>query len=277
MEGKTALVTGGTSGIGHAIATGLAREGAHVVLPVRDARRAVAALDAIRAKVPGAKLETVRCDLASQASIREAAKEILSKHDKIHVLVNCAGVFVKDKTMTEDGVEKTFATNYLAYFLLTNLLLEPVKRAAPSRIVNVSSRYGGAKLDMDDVNFERRAYSYMKSTPPTMVARVMFTVELAERLQGTGVVVNTLHPGLVSNTALLNDTRGVFRWMTNTLGGTPEKGADTALWLATAPETANVTGKMFAKRKELKTPGQPADPAERRRLWQLSQKLTKMA
>lgn len=277
MEGKTALVTGGTSGIGHAIATGLAREGAHVVLPVRDPRRAVAALDAIRAKVPGAKLETVRCDLASQASIREAAKEILSKHDKIHVLVNCAGVFVKDKTMTEDGVEKTFATNYLAYFLLTNLLLEPVKRAAPSRIVNVSSRYGGAKLDMDDVNFERRAYSYMKSTPPTMVARVMFTVELAERLQGTGVVVNTLHPGLVSNTALLNDTRGVFRWMTNTLGGTPEKGADTALWLATAPETANVTGKMFAKRKELKTPGQPADPAERRRLWQLSQKLTKMA
>lgn len=277
MDGKIAIVTGGTSGIGRAIATGLAREGAHVILPVRDPRRAVATLDGIRASVPGAKLETVRCDLSSQAAIREAAKEILSRHERIHVLVNCAGVFVKEKQLTEDGVERTFATNVLAYFLLTNLLLEPLKRAAPSRIVNVASKYGGAKVEFEDVNFEKRPYAYMRSTPPTMAARVMFTIELAERLRGTGVVVNTLHPGLVSNTKLLDDTRGFFRWLTNTVGGSPEKGADTAVWLATAPENATVTGKMFAARKEIKTPGQPSDPAARRKLWELSAKLTKLA
>lgn len=277
MDGKVALVTGGTSGIGKAIATGLAREGAHVVLPVRDPRRAVAALDDIRAKVPGAKLETIRCDLSSQASIREAAKEFLSKHPKLDVLVNCAGVFVKEKTLTDDGIEKTFAVNYLAYFLLTNLLLEPLKRAAPSRIVNVSSRYTGAKLDLDDITREKQKYSYMGATPPTMLTRVMFTVELAERLKGTGVVVNTLHPGLVSGTNLLHDTGGFFRWFTNVAGGTPEKAADTPLWLATAPEAANVTGKMFVKRKPIATPGPPSDPAARKRLWDESLRLTKMA
>jgi NAD(P)-dependent dehydrogenase (short-subunit alcohol dehydrogenase family) len=277
MDGKVALVTGAASGIGKAIATGLAREGATVVLLVRNAQRGEAAARDVRAKAPGAKLETLLCDLSSQASIRKAAAEMAQRHPRLDVLVNCAGVFVKEKATTVDGVEKTFAVNYLAYFLLTNLLLDSLKRAAPSRIVNVSSKYGGAKVDFDDLTKEKQPYSYLKSTPQTMLARVLFTQELAERLKGTGVVVNTLHPGLVADTQLLNDTGGFFRWITNTIGGTPEKGADTALWLATAPETASVTGKMFEKRKEIKTPGQGSDPAARKRLWDESVKLTKLA
>jgi NAD(P)-dependent dehydrogenase (short-subunit alcohol dehydrogenase family) len=274
---KTAVVTGAGSGIGKAIATGIARAGHHVVVVVRSDARGEETMREIRAAVPGASLEALACDLGSQASIREAASKLLQRHPKIDVLVNCAGVFVKNRETTTDGVERTFAVNYLAYFLFTNLLLPALKAAAPSRIVNVSSKYGGAKVDLEDPQLTKKPYSYLKSTPPTMAARVAFTLELAERLKGTGVVVNTLHPGLVSGTRLLNDTGGFFQKLTNFVGGTPEKGADTAVWLATAPETANVTGRMFEKRKEIKTPGQPADPAARKRLWEISEKMTKLA
>ncbi|HUR67813.1 MAG TPA: SDR family oxidoreductase [Candidatus Thermoplasmatota archaeon] len=273
---KIALVTGAASGIGKATATALAQKGYHTVVLVRNAKRGEETTRDILAKAPGAKVEVLVADLGSQASIRAAASEFLSKHDKLDVLVNAAGVFVKEKKVTPDGLEQTFAVNYMAYFTLTNLLLDALKRAAPSRIVNVSSKYGGAKVDLDDPNFEKRPYSYLKSTPPTMAARVAFTLELAERLKGSGVVVNSLHPGLVANTQLLHDTGGFFRWLTNTIGGTPEKGADTAVWLATAPETADVSGKMFEKRKEIKTPGQPADADARRKLWQMSERFAKL-
>jgi retinol dehydrogenase-12 len=149
-----------------------------------------------------------------------------------------------------------------------------LKSSAPARVVNVTSRYGRAKIDFDDLQKLRRPYSYMKATPPTMLARVLFTQELAQRLDGTGVVANAVHPGLVANTRLLQDTRGPFKLLTDTLGGPPEKGADTVLWLATAPETATVTGKLFAKRKPIRTPGQGADPVARKRLWDESEKLT---
>lgn len=272
MNGKIALITGATSGIGKAIAKGLAAQGAHLVLLARDKQRGEAALRDV-----GGKGEVIVCDLASQDSIRSAAAEFRARHEKLDVLVNAAGVFVKDKTLTMDGVEKTFAVNYLAYFLLTNLLVESLKRGSPSRVVNVSSRYGGAKIDFGDVQQLSKPYSYLRSTPPTMLARVMFTQELADRLRGSGVVVNTLHPGLVANTRLLADTGGPFRWITNTFGGTPEKGADTAIWLATSPEAAKFTGQMFSKRKEMKTPGQGEDPAARKRLWDESARLTKLS
>ena len=231
-------------------------------------------MEEIRKEVPAAKLDVLLADLSSQRSIRAAAEQFMKKHKELHILVNAAGVFVPKKILTEDGVESTMAVNYVGYWLLTNMLVPALKKAAPSRVVNVSSRYGGAKIDLDDLNFDRRKYSYFKSTPPTMVMRVLFTQELAERLTGTGVVVNTLHPGLVKNTQLLEQTGGFFRWMTNRFGKSPEVGADTVLWLATAPETATITGKMFAKRKEMKTPGQGSDPKVRKELWARTETMT---
>jgi NAD(P)-dependent dehydrogenase (short-subunit alcohol dehydrogenase family) len=274
---RTALVTGAASGIGKATATGLARAGLTVVLLVRSAGRGEQATADIRAAVPDAKLEVLECDLASQASIRSAAAHFTASHDRLDILVNAAGVFVKERKLTVDGVELTFATNYLAYFLLTQELLPLLKRSAPARVVNLASKYGRATIDFDDPQRLKTPYSYLKATPPTMLARVLFTQELASRLDRTGVVVNAVHPGLVAHTKLLEDTRGPFKWITDTFGGTPEKGADTVLWLATAPEAANLNGKLFAKRKELKTPGQGSDPSARKRLWEESEKLTNTA
>jgi NAD(P)-dependent dehydrogenase (short-subunit alcohol dehydrogenase family) len=274
MPGRVALVTGAASGIGQATAVGLAREGMTVALLVRNTQRGEQAMRDVRARVPDAALEVVECDLAAQASIRDAAARFRDSHDRLDVLVNAAGVFVKEKTITPEGVELTFATNYLAYFLLTQELLPLLRNSAPARIVNVASKYGRTRIDFDDLQRLQTPYSYLKATPRTMLARVLFTQELAGRLEGTGVVANAVHPGLVAKTRLLEDTRGPFKWATDTFGGTPEQGADTVLWLATAPETATVTGRLFFKRKEIPTPGQGADPAARARLWAESEQLT---
>jgi NAD(P)-dependent dehydrogenase (short-subunit alcohol dehydrogenase family) len=275
-DGRMALVTGATGGIGRAIATALARDGATVVVVGRSDSRVEDAMRDIRAAVPAAKLEPLACDLSVQASIRSAARELLSRHDKLDVLVNAAGVFRKERHVTPDGLELTFATNVLGYFLLTNLLLDALERAATdtsrtSRIINIASRYSYGlsvtKLDFDDLQTAKGKYSFMRSTPPTMLGRVLFTQELAERLRGTGVVVNAVHPGLVKHTALLHDVGGPFRWMTNTFGKSAEKAADTAVWLATSLEAEAVSGKLWANRKELPTPGMGSDPDARKRLW----------
>ena len=277
MGERVALVTGAASGIGRATAVGLAREGVAVALLVRNAGRGLQAVRDVRARVPGAELEVLECDLASQSSIREAAGRFRADHDRLDILVNAAGVFVKDRKLTVDGIELTFATNYLAYFLLTHEMLPLLKRSTPARVVNLASKYGRASIDFQDLQKLRTPYSYLKSTPATMLARVMFTQELADRLDGTGVVANAVHPGLVAHTSLLQDTRGPFKVFTDTFGGTPEKGADTVLWLAIAPETATVSGKLFAKRTEIRTPGQGSDRAARRRLWAESETLTGIA
>jgi NAD(P)-dependent dehydrogenase (short-subunit alcohol dehydrogenase family) len=291
MDGTVALVTGAAGGLGQAVATGLAREGAMVVVAGRSAARAEAAMEGIRTLVPDALLEPLVCDLSAQSSIRAAAAHFRSSHDRLDVLVNAAGVFRKERQVTPDGLELTFATNVMAYFLLTNLLLDPLRNAAAtgrertgtparaaagprtSRIVNITSRYGNAKLDFDDLQTAKGKYSYFRSTPPTMLARVLLTQEFAERLRGSGVVANAVHPGLVKNTALLQDVGGPFRWVTNTFGAPADRAADTPLWLATASETAAVSGKLWAKRKELRTPGMGSDPEARRRLWDACSRL----
>lgn len=270
---KVALVTGGTSGIGKAIATGLAKSGVHVVLLVRNAAKGEATVAEIARAVPAASVDLVVGDLASQKSIRSAAAEVVRRHKTLDLLVNSAGVFLPTRTVTEDGIETTFATNYLGHFQLANLLLPTLKKNAPARIVTVASRYGKTRIDFDDLNLEKQKFSYLKAVPPSKLAQVLFTQELADRLSGTGVVVNAIHPGLVAHTALLEQTGGFFRWVTNRVGKTPEVGADTALWLATDPETANVTGGLWEKRKRMKTPGQGSDPEARRRLWQESERL----
>lgn len=284
MDGTVALVTGAAGGLGGAVATGLAREGSLVVVVGRSTARANDAMESIRRHVPGATLEPLVCDLSNQSSIRAAAADFLSRHDRLDVLVNAAGVFRKKRLVTADGLELTFATNVMAYFLLTNLLLDALINAAPtggnagtadpaasarrvSRIVNIASRYGNVRLNFDDLQTAKGTYSYLRSTPPTMLARVLLTQEFAERLRGTGVVANAVHPGLVKNTSLLQNVGGPFRLITNTFGAPAEKAADTAIWLATSPETAGASGKLWAKRKELPTPGMGSDPEARKRLW----------
>jgi NAD(P)-dependent dehydrogenase (short-subunit alcohol dehydrogenase family) len=239
----------------------------------------------IRSLVPAALLEPLACDLSIQSSVRAAAAGFASRHDRLNVLVNAAGVFRKERQVTPDGLELTFATNVMAYFLLTNLLLDALRNAAAvadrdagvagqpsgaartSRIVNIASKYGNTKLKFDDLQTAKGRYSYLRSTPPTMLARVLLTQEFAERLHGSGVVANAVHPGLVKNTSLLLDVGGPFRWITNALGAPAETAADTALWLAMSKETAAVSGKLWAKRKELPTPGMGSDPEARKRLW----------
>lgn len=284
MDGTVALVTGAAGGLGSAVAAGLAREGATVVVVGRSTARANEAVAGIRRLVPGAMLEALACDLSYQSSIRAAAADFLSRHDRLDVLVNAAGVFRKEREMTRDGLELTFATNVMAYFLLTNVLQDALTRAAmtggitrtadrpaaaprASRIVNIASRYGNVRLNFDDLQTAKGTYSYLRATPPTMLARVLLTQEFAERLRGSGVVANAVHPGLVKNTALLQDVGGPFRWITNTFGAPAEKAADTPIWLATSHEAAGVSGKLWAKRKELPTPGMGADPEARKRLW----------
>jgi NAD(P)-dependent dehydrogenase (short-subunit alcohol dehydrogenase family) len=209
--------------------------------------------------------------------VRRAAAQVRKRSDRLDVLVHCAGVFLPRREVTPDGVEATLAANFLGPFLLTHELLPLLRKSAPARIVSVASRYGKTQIDFDDLNLEKRPYSYLKAVPASKLAQVLFTQELAERLSGTGIVANAAHPGLVARTKLLEQTGGFFRTVTNLVGGTPEKGADTPLWLATAPETAHVTGGLWAKRRLLKTPGQGSDPAARKRLWQEAERLTGIA
>lgn len=277
LSGRIALVTGATGGIGRAIAAGLAREGATVVVVGRSQARAQAAMADIRTRVPAAELEPLACDLSLQSSIRSAVEDFRSRHDRVDVLVNAAGVFRKERHETAEGLELTFATNVMSYFLVTGLLLDALKKGAtpalPSRIVNIASKYGNVRIPFDDLQTATGKYSFLRSTPPTMLARVLLTQEFAERLRGTGVVANVVHPGLVKNTGLLQDVGGPFRWATNMLGKTAERAADTPLWLAASPETAAVTGKLWAKRKQLPTPGMGSDPEARRRLWDACSRL----
>jgi NAD(P)-dependent dehydrogenase (short-subunit alcohol dehydrogenase family) len=274
---RSALVTGANSGIGKAAAVGLAKAGFDVTLVVRNPERGEAARKEVVAAAPSAAVELLQIDLASQRSIREGAAKWLASHERLDVLVNSAGVFLKDRAETADGVEKTMATNYLAYFLMAHEFLPALRRAAPSRIVNVASRYGSVKIDFDDMMVKTRPWSYLKAVPPTMVMRVLFTQELAQRLEAERITVNAVHPGLVRGTQLLQEVGGIFNLVVVLFGKSPAKGADTVVWLATAPEAADETGKLWSKRKPLATPGQGSDPAARKRLWQESLRLTGVA
>lgn len=276
LDGKFALVTGGTSGIGNAIAVGLAREGAAISLLARDPARGRATIGSIQSRVRGAAVEVIPADLASQASVRQAAAEFVAKHPRLDILVCSAGVFHKVRSETVDGIEATFAVNYLSHFLLANLLSESLQRGAPSKVVFVASRYGGTRIDFDDLMVKRRKFTIMNSVPATKLAEVLLAQELAERWASSGVVVNAIHPGLVAHTHLLQEVGGLWRWITNTFGGTPEKGADTAIWLASAPEAARITGQLLAKRRPIPTPGQGSDREARRRLWDESLRLAKL-
>src|SRR5215217_3929694 len=277
MEGKVALITGGTSGIGKAAATALAAMGAEVVVTGRKRERGESALAEIRDAAASERVSLMLADLAVQAEVRKLADDFRERHDRLDVLVNNAGLNQSKRTETPDGIELTLAVNHFAPFLLTNLLLDLLKKSAPSRIVTVSSEARrGAEIDFDDLQSERR-YRAFPVYGMTKKANILFTYELAERLQGTGVVANCLHPGGV-NTNFAQNNRGpgilLFR-VFKPFMRTPEQGADTVIFLASAPEAGQTNGKYLKDRKEV-SPAEPRDEEAQKKLWEVSEHLTNL-
>lgn len=278
LSNRTCLVTGASSGIGQAAATALARMGANLVLVCRDRGRGERAVAAIRAQGPAAEITLLLADLSSQAEIRRLAAEYLASGRPLHVLLNNAGVVMLRREETVDGFERTFAVNHLAYFLLTVLLLDRLRSSVPARIVNVASdahHYAGGGLDFDDLQSTKR-YGSMRAYGRSKGANILFTRELARRLAGTGVTANCLHPGFVGSNFATNNgwfAQAVMR-IARPVARTPEKGAETAVYLCASPDVATVSGQYFFD-SQPRWPKQYAqDDATARRLWDVSERLT---
>ena len=270
MQDKIVLVTGSTDGIGKETARQLAQLGATVVVHGRHAERCEAARDEIRATTGNPRVDCVAADLSSQRQVRQLAAEITARYHRLHVLVNNAGVILLQRQLSEDGVEMSFAVNHLAPFLLTNLLLDVLKASAPARIVNVSSTvHYSAQIKFDNLQGERR-YNGVEAYKVAKLGNVLFTYELAERLKGTGVTVNCLHPGVVA-TKLLGTGWG---WSN---GLSSAQGAALSVHLATSPEVEQISGQYF----ENKLPGgaspRAADVNLRRKFWDVSAQLVGLA
>jgi NAD(P)-dependent dehydrogenase (short-subunit alcohol dehydrogenase family) len=273
MSGKTAVVTGATSGIGKAIAVGLAKQGMKVVVLARDEKKGESTLALVR-EAGGKDAEVQIGDLASLDSIRSAARAIAGKHPKVHVLVNCAGVSPGERSTTVDGNETTMAVNHLGPYLLTRLLL-PQLRAASGRIVVLSSSaHSSTADDVADLQSEK-SWSFMGVYQKSKLLNLLFTFELARRLEGTGVTVNAVHPGVV-RTELARDARGFMKVMFKLMlpfFSTPEQGADTSIWLATSDEVDGKTGGYYAKRALAKPAANANDRELQKSVWEKSAKL----
>ncbi len=272
MAGRTVLVTGGSGGIGRATALGLATMGAHLAITGRDRGRTEGAAGEIRA-AGGGQVDVFVADLSCQSEVRRLADEVLQRLSRIDVLVNNVGGYWNTRHVTADGLERTFALNHLAPFLLTNLLLDRLHQSAPARVVTVSSNaHAQGRIDFDDLQGERswsgaRAYSQSK------LANVLFTYELARRLQGSFVTANALHPGVARTAFGAEDPAGVQRLLVPFMRAfmkTPAQGAATSIHLASAPDLEQVTGRYFANSKPKRSSERSHDEATAARLWQVS-------
>jgi len=273
MTGKTVLITGGTGGIGRATAIGLAKLGARVAITGRDLGRAEAAAVDIRRATGNLDVRAFAADLSSQVEVRRVAAEVLAAYPRLNVLVNNVGGFWATRHVTADGLERTFALNHLAAFLLTDLLLDRLKASAPARVVIVSS---GAQsmgtIDYDDLQGERK-YSGQTAYNQSKLASVMFTYGLARQLRGTGVTANVLHPGVVSTGFGAEDPSRVFRFLVpfvRPFMKTAEEGATTSVYLASSPEVDGVTGTYFANSRVATSSKASHDSSAIDRLWQAS-------
>jgi NAD(P)-dependent dehydrogenase (short-subunit alcohol dehydrogenase family) len=277
MQGKTVLVTGANQGIGKATAIALAAKGAHVVLVARNAEKGAAALAEVQA-AGGGGAELIVADLSSHEQVRRAAAELKSRHQRLDVLVNNAGVYVPERHTTVDGLEETFGLNHLGYFLLTRELLDVLQATAGARIVNVSSEaHRGAKMRWDDLQFEKTPYRGFKAYGQSKLANVLFTYELARRLEGTGVTANCLHPGVIGSGfgQTYGSALSILVKIARPFMLTPEEGARTSVYLASSPEVAGVTGKYFSKCKPVKSNAVSYDVQSQQKLWSLSEQLVK--
>lgn len=275
LRSTTVLITGATSGIGKATALGLAGMGACVAITGRDRERTEGAAREIRA-VGGGDVDVFVADLSSQAEVRSLADEVLQRLPRLDVLINNVGGYWDNRHVTADGLERTFALNHLAPFLLTNLLLDRLKQSAPARVVTVSSnaqRIG--RIDFDDLQGEN-AYSGSRAYDQSKLANLLFSYELARRLQGAGVTANALHPGVVSTSFGAEDPGWIQRLFVpffRPLMKTPAQGAATSIHLASSPELKDVTGLYFANSKAKKSSERSYDLSAATRLWKVSDEL----
>jgi NAD(P)-dependent dehydrogenase (short-subunit alcohol dehydrogenase family) len=277
MQGKVCLITGGTNGIGKSAAQTLASLGATVVIVGRDAHKTSQVVEEIRSATGSNNVDALLADLSSQQDVRRLASDFLSKYSQLHVLLNNAGGTYLTRQLSVDGIEMTFALNHLAYFLLTSLLLDILKASAPARIINVSSdAHATGKIEFDNLQGQRD-FSGLGPYENSKLANILFTFELARRLDGTGVTANALHPGL-TNTGFGKNNPG---WLMAIMGAiipliarSPEKGAQTSVFLASSPELAGVTGKYFVDSKVTQPAARATDGAVAKQLWDVSANLT---
>jgi retinol dehydrogenase-14 len=276
MTGKTCVLTGATSGIGRETAVGLAGLGARLALVCRDRGRGEATAADIAVRTGNRDVVLHLADLSSRRDVRRVAEELLATHPQIHVLVNNAGVVNLRRTLTEDGIETVFATNHLAYFQLTLLLLGRLRASAPARIVNVASdAHHWGRLDLDDLGNAKR-YRAMQVYGQSKLANILFTYELARRLAGTSVTANCLHPGAVA-THLGHNNGAIARTLARLLVPffrTPAQGAATSIWLASAPDAEGLSGQYFVDCKAKRSSPASYDETMARRLWDASLQLT---
>ncbi len=278
MTGRTCMITGATSGIGRAAAHALAARGASLVLVGRNRQRGDETVEEIRRATGNEDVALMLADLSSQAQIRSLAEEFLATGRPLHVLLNNAGIVNIRREETVDGIEATFAVNHLAYYLLTALLLDRLRESAPARVVSVSSdahRFSGGRLDLDDLE-SRNGYASMRAYGKSKLANILFTRELALRLEGTGVTANCLHPGFVgSNFATNNGALGrlVMRAL-RPFARTTDKGAETAVYLCCSPDVEGVSGEYFFDCKQYAPRAYAKNEHDARKLWLLSEEMT---
>ena len=278
MQGKTVVITGGTSGIGEVAALNLAGQGARIVLIARDSARGEATLAKLRQANPSAQHTAYYGDLSVIADMKRVAQAVASNEARIDVLINNAGAVFLARKVSADGLEMTFATNHMAYFVVTNILLDRLKATPGARIVSTASdAHKSGKLDFDDLQSEK-SYSSFRVYGTSKLCNILFTRELARRLDGTSVTANCLHPGFVGTRFGQNNASNIFLKLLArgimAFGLSPEEGAKTIIHLASSPDVATISGEYFYKCK-VDEPTQAAqDDAAAKRLWEVSSKLS---
>ena len=277
MKGKICMITGANSGIGKATALGLAKMGATIVMVCRNKDRGEKALEDIKKEVENGTVDLMIADLSTQKAIHQLVKEFKERYQFLHVLINNAGVNLSKCVLTEDGIETTFAVNYLAQYLLSNLLLDVLQASSPARIVNVASSVLAKNIDFENLNGEKH-YRQLNAYGQSKRAVILFTYELSRRIEGTVVTVNCLHPGYVK-TNMIKNFRKFVKYFYPLIGlfmKKPKKGAKTSIYLASSSEVEGVSGKYFKKRKEVESMKAVYDEEIAKRLWDVSIALTNL-
>jgi len=276
IKGRICLITGATSGIGKVTARELARKGARLVIVSRNQLKCENTVASIRDDTGNKNIEYMVADLSSQDQIRQLARGFLDLYDHLDILINNAGAIFLSRDVSVDGIEMTWALNHLNYFLLTNLLLDALKASDSARIINVASTaHRGAKINFDDLQGEHHFYG-MQAYSQSKLANILFTYELARRLEGTQVTANALHPGFVASNFAKNNG-GLVRLgmgVAQLFAIRPEKGAETSIYLASSPEVEGVSGRYFVKKQAVRSDPASYNEETAQKLWQVSEEMT---